>query len=149
MRAILLPLSLQDIEKIIHWAQSIFTTRRVPNDTPFKTYVYCNQSKSSSSLNGKVVCEFVCNRVVRQNARSYPDTRRITKFNDIYISDLRIYDEPKELREFRKACRNRGDCSTCNRAKRGFVFGLGVPCFAKCDNIISTPPHNYIFVEEL
>ena len=64
MKAILLPLSLQDIEEIMGGAQCLFTTRRVPKDTPFKVYVYCNQSKSP--LSGKVVCEFVCDEIVHQ-----------------------------------------------------------------------------------
>ena len=88
--------------------------------TPFKCYIYCtydrynhlydigtymhskpyfsitNHNKSSyvpsGFLNGKVIGEFICNDIVES---WYPFV-----YAGWYISDLKIYDEPKELSEF-------------------------------------------------
>lgn len=55
-----------------------------------------------------------------------------------HISDLKIYDKPKELGEFRKPC------------------GLGIGCedcddiyFMNCKNKLTRPPKSFVYVEEL
>ncbi len=58
-----------------------------------------------------------------------------------HISDLKIYDKPKELSEFRKPCDRFLDCFLCRRYKRDEFGG--------CDSKIHRPPQSYMFVEEI
>lgn len=78
-------------------------------------------------LNGKVVAEFVCDFVTEHNANNQiqayyngtAETVLYAKGKRIYywhISDLKIYDNPKELSEFRKPCIYNLECSGCEFA---------------------------------
>ena len=84
---------------------------------------------------GKVGLKFVCDRidtfmVCRNGAVRYRNCYDLEKscltYNEIsnyvgkgkfgyawYISDLKIYDKPKDLSEFRKCCHGIGKCSNC------------------------------------
>ena len=57
------------------------------------------------------------------------------------ISDLKIYDKPKELSEFRKPCDRFLDCCTCRRLVRNE--------YMSCDNKINRPPLSWCYVEDL
>ena len=57
------------------------------------------------------------------------------------ISDLKIYDKPKELSEFRKPCDRFLDCCTCRRLVRNE--------YMSCDNKINRPPQSWMYVEDL
>lgn len=57
------------------------------------------------------------------------------------ISDLKIYDKPKEWSEFRKPCDRFLDCCTCRRLVRNE--------YMSCDNKINRPPLSWCYVEEL
>lgn len=115
---------------------------------------------------GKVIGEFVCDKIYVRPANTiyfgkgkddYLDLIKSAcmteielleymgnQFNkDIYfwhISDLKIYDKPKELDMFRKPCsfscdeygNGKGDCSTCGEL-----------------NIITRAPQSWCYVEEL
>lgn len=64
--------------------------------------------------------------------------------NNIYgwhISDLKIYDKPKELSEFKISCNRKNLCYSCNRF-------TGKP-WDICNNTITRPPQSYMFVEEI
>ena len=57
-----------------------------------------------------------------------------------HISELVIYDEPKELSEFRRPCNHHsGDCFTCDR----FDY-IGVGCSAD----ITRPPQSWCYVKD-
>lgn len=58
-----------------------------------------------------------------------------------HISDLNIYDKPKELSKFRISCNRKNLCYSCNRF-------TGKP-WDICNNSITRPPQSYMFVEEL
>lgn len=58
-----------------------------------------------------------------------------------HISDLKIYDKPKELSEFRISCNRKNLCYSCNRF-------TGKP-WDICNSTITRPPQSYMFVEEL
>ena len=65
-----------------------------------------------------------------------------------HISDLKIYDKPKELKEFVKPCDWNFDCCTCKRA----VYELTkaeAKVFYGCDREITRPPQSWQYVEEL
>jgi predicted transcriptional regulator len=105
--------------------------------------------------NGKVIGEFICDKVcdmrdVSREAtcltisqwRSYTDYYRHNVYG-WHISDLIIYDKPKELREFRKPCINDLYCESC--AMYGNFFN-------HCGNQalrIKRPPQSWCYVEEL
>lgn len=72
---------------------------------------------------------------------------KAVKANEIYdgylwhISDLKIYDKPRELSEFRKPCDRFLDCLTCRRLVRNE--------YMSCDNKITRPPQSWMHVEDL
>lgn len=55
-----------------------------------------------------------------------------------HISDLKIYDEPKELSEFEKPCNFKWECSLCERYDRREY---------KCYKAIKRPPQSWCYVE--
>lgn len=70
-----------------------------------------------------------------------------------HISDLKIYDKPKELSEFLKPCPFPSeDCDLmCPHAIGEYHGdGIGGDCeFVGCDNKITRPPQSWCYVEEL
>lgn len=112
---------------------------------------------------GKVIGEFTCERIVPitydggrlwcpTNAAFSPATclsqaEIIAYIGDKgrcygwHISDLRIYDAPKELSEFKTLCRVDTDCCACpyyNYTKMG------------CDGrVIGRPPQSWCYVDDL
>lgn len=58
-----------------------------------------------------------------------------------HISDLKIYDKPKELSKFKISCNRKNLCYSCNRF-------TGKP-WDICNNTITRPPQSYMFVEEI
>ena len=112
---------------------------------------------------GKVIGEFTCERIVPitydggrlwcpTNAAFSPATclsqaEIIAYIGDKgrcygwHISDLRIYDAPKELSEFKTLCRVDADCCACpyyNYTKMG------------CDGrVIGRPPQSWCYVDDL
>ena len=109
---------------------------------------------------GKVIGEFVCDAIFpmsilysnpndRLALREFPFTclsdREIMDYlgngGDGYgwhISDLVIYDEPRELIEFVKPCNHDNDCCTCDRYDY-----IGHRCY----NEITRPPQSWCYVE--
>lgn len=127
-----------------------------------------NYSKDNF-LNGKVIGEFVCDKVTEYIAYKTQKGSKLCKNPFFYaclpiqemcltieqvedygkgkilygwhISDLKIYDKPKELSEFIKPCPY-GDmpCGVCEY----YSVYLG-----DCRNIVTRPPQSYMEVEEL
>lgn len=60
-----------------------------------------------------------------------------------HISNLKIYDKPKELSEFTRPCSYDGICFSCKR-----FIANGMP-YGFCDSTITRPPQSYMRVEEL
>ncbi len=152
---------------------------------PEKT-VFCKVPDASSPFcsevngNGKVIGEFVCNGVIRLKAPSaiqaYFNTTQNTCLTEeeIYayggggvlyywhISDLKIYDEPKELSEFTVAdkkairqCENREQSyyafTDTGYIKNGFYCREKDDwCFGGCKRkALTRPPQSWCYVEEL
>ena len=121
-------------------------------------------------LNGKVIGEFVCDRVyltknqvdsfvvaneeqsvtneiARQSCLDYYDM--VAYLGDKngygwYISDLKIYDKPKELSEFINPCSRVKCISGCKDMKIEHA-----ECLNKNKRPITRPPQSYMFVEDL
>lgn len=132
---------------------------------------------------GKVIGEFVCERIIDWSYIPDPDEsadpgsmaydiltkdgeRTCLEYDDIeaygkgaplygwFISDLVIYDEPKELSEFTKPCPKGHNCATCS------WYFPGIQDYGRCeppccgfwesdDSMIARPPQSWCYVEEL
>ena len=124
--------------------------------------------------NGHIIGEFVCDRIVkydyqviacakyevngayvkeelRYNAGACLTAEEMFSYSKgktlyaWYISDLKIYDNPKKLSEFRKPCPY-GDlpCSICPSCDKDENDNL-----IRCFNTVSRPPQSWCYVEGL
>lgn len=176
-------------------------------DVPFKCYVYCTSKdlhlgllagQGSTDLivcsnwktaipvggeiaNGKVVCEFVCNKITTifygceimygidypnkhakqledDSCLSLEELKHYANDADVYgwhITNLIIYDKPKELSDFGVLCPefSKGSpiCEGC-RYENTLYNGLEPPEFdCKCDGFkaLTRPPQSWCYVEEV
>ena len=109
-------------------------------------------------VNGKVVGEFVCDWIqgsyypaaglvaVSDEKQSCLTARQIIEYANgkkVYfwhVTDLVIYEKPKQLSEFQKACDHKEDCGSCRRFDRSkYDCIAGLTC----------PPQSWCYVEEL
>lgn len=115
------------------------------------------------SANGKVMGVFVCDRISKIPYIGLVDfidceMSCLTAHEIIayakgkllfgwHISDLVIYDKPKELDEFSKPCSH--DCGNCKYWYRGSVVNEEPPYCEWEDYAITHPPQSWCYVEEL
>ena len=124
---------------------------------------WSGQYDESNFLNGKVIGEFVCDRVYdlkclpneysgkpvgtyeqficENSCLSFDDIKAYGKGTSIYgwhITDLVVYDKPRELNEFKKPCNRSNDCCTCDRYDY-----IGHRCYDE----ITRPPQSWCYVE--
>lgn len=120
--------------------------------------------KDYQCVNGKVIGEFICDKVERLeehieqgglyytlsytfNEQAQLDNWELHDYGKgktlyaWHISELKIYDRPRELSEFRKPCDRFLDCCTCRRLVRNE--------YMSCDNKINRPPQSWCYVEDL
>lgn len=144
--------------------------KRIPKDLTSETINYIYETKSNGGC-GKVIGEFrVSNKTYIYAEIDSNGTKHLYNtafimtalsdedlFNYLYagkdnsgwalrISDLVIYDKPKELREFRKPCKweehgEEPDCFICN--KSGYTPDMYIDCF----NFLTRPPQSWMFCE--
>ena len=146
-------------------------------ETPFKCYIYETKAQfikfvkgartSYGYGRGQVIGEFVCDRVNHLNGywlNGEDNLKETTCLDDAeimdyieyidrtfhlwHISELKIYDKPKELREFKPWCEesrktddNLEICCNCKNAffdEDGIFFGCGV----------TRPPQSWFYVEQ-
>ena len=118
-------------------------------------------------LDGKVIGEFVCDFIRREEEvadglvdlvlerTSCVDARELVKYangNTLYswhISDLVIYDKPRELSEFCLPCDHKNDCGTCKRAKYCIDPINSEYRFHNCEleNGLKRPPQSWCYVK--
>ena len=123
----------------------------------------------AQSWHGKVIGEFICDKVEKFSVGSLrsDDIEKLAclSYNEMinyfykpeeldgktvkqgfawHISDLKIYDKPKELSEFYKPCptKEKGDCLSCNCLADNDYGGI-------CTNNLTRPPQSWCYVEEL
>ena len=201
MRNVLIAMRPQNCKQIIDLDKTIDVRKSKPKlDTPFKCFIYCTKSElltkshyngkiyvatskkyqnslehnGNITLSGKVIGEFVCDKITSFGFDAYYHTlthrhggynvslgafseqelysKSCLSFADIYeyigerygyawhISDLVIYDKPKELNDFMKINR---ECwyATLGIAKRDCSECKNESCF------ISRPPQSWCYVE--
>lgn len=154
-------------------------------ETPFKVYIYCTKGENlwknknlpfmaynriidnlpEHLLNGKVIGEFVCDEIIVADYGSKPKTMldefELLDYADgkaVYgwhISNLVIYDKPKELSEFvvEGDCLN-GDCKKCRWFDGGNGYNVEADClltydynFKKTVKPLFRPPQSWCYVE--
>ncbi len=201
MKSLLISIQPKRCEKIAKREETIEVQKTRPKEeTPFKCYIYCtkgenlwltqNGVKSKTELagyllNGKVIGEFVCDKVdeykfhngltefnsmglpsriygsylifvdeYKAMCLSYDEVKTYGKGKTLYgwhISDLKIYDKPKELSEFKKT---KGRIArTCGmQARNGLCCAIDHE--ELCDNVkccfkAPSPSQSWCYVEEL
>ena len=169
-KAVLISIRPKWVEKIANDKKTIEVRKTRPKlETPFKCYIYCTLPKYPHEDfiatdyprpqfygGGKVIGEFTCDRIYEiaplNHAPDDVEKQACLTLEEIvnylkgtgygwHISDLRIYDTPKELSEFKTLCRVDADCCACpyyNYTKMG------------CDvRVIGHPPKSWCYVETL
>lgn len=162
------------------------TKPRIP--TPFKTYIYQSKHKwiyrileKLGLYQGKVIGEYICDEIqeitmtdygrydisdddLKQICLSHDELRKYGKGKTIYlwhISNLKIYDKPKELSEFVKSKCDYFDLSindcTCDDEcnyqyrERNPNGHIDITCADKemCLNRITRAPQSWCYVEAI
>lgn len=215
MKSILMSIKPKWVEKIASGEKTVEVRKTVPKcGTPFKVYMYCTNDRKETlnmangqgfwekgelylngncyypytdgTLNGKVVGEFVCNKLIC--CQAYYDRfgkKHLTNVFDedikmsclseyelydyitrgkalnanilfdgwlIYISDLKIYDKPKELSEFQTPPCDKSE-RACEKCK--YLVKINTPdryevdCFVAWGRPIARPPQSWQFVKEM
>ena len=130
MKAVLISINPKYCELIANGKKTVEVRKSKPKlETPFKVYIYCTNNggslhkgygglyyhksnvgkNDSSCINGKVIGEFVCSNIAKGNSQlgsciSMQEISEYANGKEVYgwcISDLVIYEKPKELSEFR------------------------------------------------
>lgn len=171
MKSIMISIQPKWCAKIESGVKTIEVRKTRPKiETPFKCYIYCtfpqkpvydiwiNRGTKNRFLgNGKVIGEFVCDRINALNGywlNGEDSLKESTCLDDTEImdyieyinrtfylwriSDLKIYDKPKELGAFRKPCGLGTGCEDCDD-----IY------FMNCKNTLTRPPQSWCYVEEL
>lgn len=180
MKSILQSIKPQYCELIASGKKTIEVRKTRPKlDVPFKVYVYCtksckpiylNDDENETLLNGKVIGEYVCDEIQEITADNlvalyFNNPTNETRLTDFemrkyangknlflwHISDLVIYDKPKELGEFGKECNL--DCPSihCPYWKYQRVNADEWDYDCSCNNIrpLTHPPQSWCYVEEV
>lgn len=126
-------------------------------------YSYAPKNVGCYNGRGKVIGEFICDKVdeypydycdgvdidddtILETSIDREDINIYAKGKTLYgwhISDLKIYDKPRELSEFSRPCSYSGLCFSCKRTsfkKDGNLL---------CNTKITRPPQSWMHVEDL
>lgn len=130
MESVLISIQPKWCELIASRKKTIEVRKSAPKlETPFRVYIYCTISggikgdylPDSGLVCGKVIGEFICDRIedfttdyrrdntqidriIEESCLNFDELARYDNGKCLYgwhISDLKIYDKPKELREFK------------------------------------------------
>ena len=171
MKSVLISIQPQWAEKIAKGEKTIEVRKTAPQEVPFKAYIYCTKEKKQDDIiwagifgdrgkwNGRVIGEFICNNASEldyvyywnngyefETCLTYRQVADYGKGKTLYgwhISDLKIYDRPRELSEFSRPCSYSGLCFSCKRTsfkKDGNLL---------CNTKITRPPQSWMYVEDL
>lgn len=177
MKSVLISIKPKWVEKIASGKKTIEVRKTAPKEVPFKAYIYCTYGNDRENYmlgsRGKVIGEFICdkvysiknqgnsfvvvneeqgvtNKIARQSCLEYDDMVSYLGNKDGYgwhISDLKIYDKPKELSEFRPICKFEGKDAICALFCLNWKYDGGL--FFECTRKVNRPTQSYMFVEEV
>ncbi len=168
-KAVLISIRPKWVEKITSGEKTIEVRKTRPKlKTPFKAYIYCSRGSDARRLRGswgKVIGEFICDRIDKLVPTNEPygiydisddyvlqtclangalwDYGKGATLYGWHISDLLIYDELRELTEFRRPCPNDLYCESCAM----YSNNNGI-----CNNgalLLRRPPQSWCYVEEM
>ena len=170
MKSVLIAIRPQWAEKIAKGIKTIEVRKTAPKEVPFKAYIYCTKEKKQDDIiwagifgdrgkwNGRVIGEFICNNASELDyvyywnngyefatCLTYRQVADYGKGKTLYgwhISDLKIYDKPKELSEFCIPCK-----VSCENCKNPLYFECW--CEEKGKKIVTRPPLSWCYVEDL
>ena len=176
-KAVLISIRPEWVDKILAGEKTIEVRKTRPKlDTPFKCYIYCTQGNDARRLRGswgKVIGEFICDRVETIKAATEPygiydvddyfvaQTRLVDgalwdygKGATLYgwhISKLEIYDQPKELNEFWLPPELYCEKERCGGCPYDQVADVNGEYSFDCEwkRPLTRPPQSWCYVEEL
>ena len=121
-----------------------------PFELFFDSELYKGKGYDDRLFSSKVIGEFVCYSAEWMSMRDCDkacmtlkeavDYGKGKKLYAWHISDLKIYDKPKELNEFRKLCKI--NLPMCDRCEYYSTWN------GRCENI-TRPPQGWCYVEEI
>ena len=166
MKSVLISIQPKWCELIASGKKTVEARKTAPKiKTPFKVYIYETKDKRFENIGycweqgktfvhsiGKVIGEFVCDNIAKGNSQmgsclTMREINEYAKCREIYgwhISDLVIYDKPKELREFKKPCIRDCGCGGCEYAIWTFKKGFE-GCMLEWG--LKQPPQSWCYVE--
>lgn len=186
MKAVLISIKPKYCELIANGKKMVEVRKTRPKlETPFKVYIYCTTGNKAEQTcfgkytcrigNGKVIGEFVCDRIYHiknldtkftidndekltnnialASCLDFVDMKKYLGNKDGYawhIIDLVIYDKPKELGEFYNPDKvTKGQCVNCvfNDGHGNFNGCNGSNCYE--NTRLKRPPQSWCYVEEL
>ena len=171
-KAVMLSIRPKWVEKIANSEKTIEVRKTRPKlETPFKCYIYCTQSGvalGALGKHGKVIGEFTCDRIDEYDDDTIFSFRHedYARWNDSdldracmhpedfqnyangkwlygwHISDLQIYDTPRDLDSFRRECVNNLRCESC-----AMYWNNNGTCGNDALHL-HRPPQSWCYVEE-
>lgn len=177
-KSVLISIRPQWCELILRGKKTVEVRKSRPKlKPPFKVYIYCTKAPKgwvhigkNLQLDTKVIGEFVCDTIVTDKTfghdplfngaacMSEVEAAAYSCQSPIYgwhISNLIIYENPKELSKFKTLCKYRNDDGSCryNKIKCQYaVFDYnqdGSVNLSYCSCCMKRPPQSWCYVEEL
>ena len=180
-KAVLISIRPEWVKKILSGEKTLEVRKNRPNmETPFKVYIYCTAGNLSYEVNNGMMCnisggklvvgEFTCNKTTNlfSNSRFWLNeddvlqaclsAAEIRKYadgaNGLYgwhISDLKIYDQPKELNEFWLPPELYCEKERCGGCPYDQVADVNGEYSFDCEwkRPLTRPPQSWCYVEEL
>ena len=145
----------------------------IQNESGVKLIYACNYKTAipfgGQIANGKIIGEFICDKMVwvlahpnvfaghplfysqaiKDACLTQDEVEKYSGGKDVYgwhITDLVIYDKPKELSEFKRPCD--GNCQECNHALWQTYTFISESKIVGCTQKV-TAPQSWCYVEEL
>lgn len=176
-KAVLISIRPKWVEKILSGEKTLEVRKTRPKlEAPFEVYIYCTAGNLSYEVNNGMMCnisggklvvgEFVCDTYVADKTfghdalfnaaacMSEPDVVAYSAGTQLYgwhISDLKIYDTPKELNEFWFPPELYCEKERCGGCPYDQVADVNGEYRFDCEwkRPLTRPPQSWCYVEEL